>query len=82
MNPLNLYSALLLVLLILFIAGRYLLRRGASRGRSLAFGLLAVALIGGWLALRPVQTPHDAAAELRTQLGTGTPVLIEFQSPY
>mgnify|MGYP001024425736 CR=1 FL=1 len=82
MNPLNLYSALLLGLLILFIAGRYLLRYRASRGRLLVFALLAVALIGGWAALRPVQTAHDAAAELRGQLGAGTPVLLEFQSPY
>ena len=82
MNPLNLYSALILVFLILFIARRYLLHKGASQGRILAFALIAAALVGGWFALRPVQTPHDAAAGLRGQIGAGTPVLLEFQSPY
>jgi hypothetical protein len=82
MNPLNLYSALLLILIILLLAGRYLLRRGVSRGRLLVFGLIAVGVVGGWFALRPVQTPHQASAELRSQIGAGTPVLLEFQSPY
>jgi hypothetical protein len=82
MNPLNLYSALLLILIILVIAGRYLLRRGVDRKRILFFALLAVAVIGGWYLLRPVQTPHQASAQLRSQIGAGRPVLLEFQSPY
>lgn len=82
MNPLNLYSLLLAGLLVLIVAGRYLLRGGVRRGRLAALVLVAVVLLAGWWLLRPVQTPHEDASALTSQIGAGTPVLLEFQSPY
>jgi len=82
MNPLNLYSALLLFLLILLLAGGFILRRGPSRERALILVILALGLAAVWYFARPVQTPHGELADFRNQIGAGTPVLLEFQSPY
>jgi hypothetical protein len=82
MNPLNLYSAPLLLVIVILLAGVVLLRRGVSRGRVVALGLIGLGLLAGWWFVRPVQTPHADIAALRSQIGAGTPVLLEFQSPY
>jgi hypothetical protein len=71
-----------LVIFIILIAGVVLLRRGVSRGRVAVLVVLALALVAGWWFVRPVQTPHADIAALRAQIGAGTPVLLEFQSPY
>jgi hypothetical protein len=82
MNPINLYSAPILALLGLLILGFVLLRRGVSRGRVAVLVLIGLALLAGWYFLRPVQTPHEDQASIQGQIGVGTPVLLEFQSPY
>jgi hypothetical protein len=82
MNPLNIYSAPLLVILIILVAGVVLLRRGVSRGRVVALGLIGLGFLAGWWFVRPVQTSHADIAALRAQIGAGTRVLLEFQSPY
>ena len=82
MNPFNLYSALLFILFVLLLAGYFLLRPGLSLERLLILALLAFGLLFGWYRLRPVQTPHTDVEDLRSQISAGTPVLLEFQSPY
>jgi len=82
MNPINLYSAPLLIVIVILFAGFVLLRRGVSRVRVAALVLLALALVAGWWFVRPVQTPHADLDSLRGQIGVGMPVLLEFQSPY
>jgi hypothetical protein len=82
MNPLNLYSGPLLLVLVILLTGFVLLRRGVNRGRVAVLVLLALALVAGWWFVRPVQTPHADLASLQGQIGIGTPVLLEFQSPY
>ena len=82
MNPINLYSAPLLFLFVLLLAGGFLMRRGASLERLLALAVLALGLVAIWYLLRPVQTSPVELAELRSRIGAGRPVLLEFQSPY
>ena len=49
----------------------------------LAFSLIVGAYIGAWLILHPRQTPLiDDAKSVQAMIGAGTPVLLEFQSPY
>jgi ferric-dicitrate binding protein FerR (iron transport regulator) len=72
----------MLLVIVILLAGFVLLRRGVSRGRVALLVLLALALVAGWWFVRPVQTPHADLASLQGQIGAGTPVLLEFQSPY
>ncbi|HSF82883.1 MAG TPA: hypothetical protein VLA49_16735 [Anaerolineales bacterium] len=44
--------------------------------------ILALGLAAVWYFARPVQTPHGELADFRNQIRAGTPVLLEFQSPY
>jgi len=82
MNPLNLYSAPLLILFVILLAGLFLLRPGLSLVRLLVLALLTLGMAVIWYRLRPVQTPHTDVEDLRSQISAGTPVLLEFQSPY
>jgi O-antigen ligase len=81
-NPLNLYSVPLMLLVIILLAGSLLLRGGPSRGRVAILLALVIGLVVGWFTIRPVQTPTEGAEELRNRIGAGNPVLLEFQSPY
>jgi hypothetical protein len=48
-----------------------------------AFGVIAGALITAWVILHPRQTPlMDESKMVQEMIGAGTPVLLEFQSPY
>jgi hypothetical protein len=82
MSPINLYSAALLFIFIILLAGFVLLRKGASRGRVALLVLIGLGLVAGWWLVRPQQTPHADTAALQGQIGAGKPVLLEFQSPY
>ena len=82
MNPINLYSTVVFLLAGLIMVWVVVLRRRFSRGRVGGLVVLTLVIFTAWLALRPVQTPHDDAASLRAQIGAGKPVLLEFQSPY
>ena len=82
MNPINLYSSVLVGLVVLALAGRFLLRHGVSVESVLALVLLAAGLFAAWWATRPSQTQHKGLAQLRSQIGAGKYVLLELQSPY
>jgi hypothetical protein len=82
MNPINLYSAPLMIVFVLVVAGIIIVRRGLTVGGVLVFAVLAIGLVVTWLLVRPRQTPHAELADIRSQIGAGKPVLLEFQSPY
>jgi hypothetical protein len=82
MNPLNLYSLPLLFTLVMLLLGVYFIRRGLNRRHALLLGILALGMVAIWYVVRPVQTPHEDLTDLRSQIGAGLPVLLEFQSPY
>lgn len=77
------YSVLWLSALLLGVVAYVLLRQRRSLGDWIALGTLAAVLVVAWLVLhpRPSRLSGDAAAVL-AQIGQGTPVLLEFQSPF
>lgn len=76
----NQYSFLIFGLAGVLILALLLSRTGRQRVTLIA--LAGVALIALWLAVRPPATPATAVAQVRGQIGQGTPVLLELQSPY
>lgn len=78
---LNQHSFTLLALLIWIVLAGVLRRRGGWPV-LLALTVVAGALVATWYAVRPRPTPMGEAAAIQAQIGRGTPVLLEFQSPY
>ena len=67
---------------ILTIALIACLRRGWRRRDFLLIGGLALGMLVTGLLFRPTASPAADLAGIETQIGTGQPVLLEFQSPY
>jgi thiol-disulfide isomerase/thioredoxin len=79
----NQYSFLILSVGLMVVAGLILLTRKPKWNDYLAFAVIAGGLILAWSILHPRQTPlMDDAKEVQAMIGAGTPVLLEFQSPY
>ncbi len=83
MQIINQYSAVWIAAFLVAIAGVILLRRRPKWPQFLTFGLLVLGLVAAWIFLHPRQTAQSLdAAQVRASIGGGTPVLLEFQSPY
>jgi hypothetical protein len=79
----NQYSAVWMAALLLVIVGIFLFRRKPKWPQFLTFGLLAAVLVTAWIFLHPRQVAQaNDAASIQASIGRGTPVLLEFQSPY
>jgi thioredoxin 1 len=79
----NQYSFVLLALGLVMVAGVILLTRKPRWNDYLAFAVLLGGLVAAWAILHPRQTPlMDDARMVQEMIGAGTPVLLEFQSPY
>jgi hypothetical protein len=77
------YSFPLVAVVLAVAAGYMLLAHKPKWNDFLAFGVIVAALISSWVILHPRQTPlMDDAKAVRAMIGAGTPVLLEFQSPY
>lgn len=77
------YSFLLLAAALTAVAALVLLTRRPKWNDYLAFGVIVTGLITAWVVLRPRQTPlMDDAKMVQEMIGSGKPVLLEFQSPY
>lgn len=77
------YSVLWIGALLLSIAAFSLLRGRRTSGEWIAFGTLVAILLVAWMALHPRPSRLSAdAAQVIEQIGQGTPVLLEFQSPF
>ncbi len=65
------------------VAGLVLLTHSPKLKDFIAFGVIVGGLFVSWVILHPRQTPlmNDAKA-VKAMIGTGKPVLLEFQSPY
>ena len=66
------------VLLAVFVLA---LRRAPSR-QWLALAGIVLGLAAAYAAVRPTPGASNAAAQLQASIGSGTPVLVELQSPY
>jgi thiol-disulfide isomerase/thioredoxin len=79
----NQYSFLILSVGLIIVAGLILLAQKPKWNDYLAFAVIAGGLILAWSILHPRQTPlMDDAKAVQAMIGAGTPVLLEFQSPY
>ena len=79
----NQYSLILILIAILAVVAFLLFRKGIRIQEIIAFLVIFAGLAVAWMALRPTQTPlSDAASNVQARIGTGRPVLLEFQSPY
>jgi hypothetical protein len=77
------YSFLLLAAALTAVAALVLLTRHPKWNDYLAFGVIVAGLITAWFILHPRQTPlMDDAKMVQAMIGSGKPVLLEFQSPY
>ncbi|MGE5250974.1 MAG: thioredoxin family protein [Bacteroidota bacterium] len=80
---LNQYSFVVIILALVGAAGAVLLTRRPRWNDYLAFFVILGGLIAAWLILHPRQTPlMGDARHVQEAIGAGTPVLLEFQSPY
>lgn len=79
----NQYSIILAAGAIFLLAAFVLLSRRPRWQEFLSVGVIGIGLIVAWIVLHPVQTPlMENAQKVQDQIGQGTPVLLEFQSPY
>ena len=79
----NHYSFLWIALGLTIVAGLVLLTNKPKLRDFISFGVIVAGLFVAWLILHPQQTTlmGDAKA-VQAMIGVGTPVLLEFQSPY
>jgi hypothetical protein len=79
----NQYSFLTIAAGFALVAGLILLTNKPKWNDYLAFGVIVAGLFTAWAVLHPRQTPlMDDAKMVQEMIGAGTPVLLEFQSPY
>ena len=79
----NQYSFVVIAVVFAIVAGFILLTNKPKWNDYLAFGVIIVGLVAAWSILHPRQTPlMEDAKNVQAMVGAGTPVLLEFQSPY
>jgi hypothetical protein len=77
------YSLLIITTLLLVIVAVILFRKKPRLREVLAFALIAFGLAVAYFSIRPTQTMlMGDAANVQAMIGQGTPVILEFQSPY
>ncbi|MBI5354197.1 MAG: hypothetical protein HZB50_16255 [Chloroflexi bacterium] len=80
---LNQYSFIIASIFLILVAGLILLRNQPKLKDFLAFGMIVMGFVIAWVMLHPHQTPLMGNAKAVSEMiGNGTPVLLEFQSPY
>jgi hypothetical protein len=82
MSLINQQSFIFFAVLVLGLVAFFLLRDGPRRRDFAILAFLMLGIAGLWYLLRPTASAGYAAADqVRAQIGAGTPVLLEFQSP-
>jgi hypothetical protein len=79
---LNQYSFLLIAGLGLVALAFALLRDGVKGSDLIALASLAIGFTAAFALLRPRASTVAGVETVLEQIGAGTPVLLEFQSPY
>ena len=77
----NQFSFIIGALLVLIVAALLLARRKNRLRTGLLLGTLVLLLAAAWLVLHP-SGQEVTADQIRQQIGAGSPVLLEFLSPY
>ncbi len=79
----NHYSFVWIAIGLTIVAGLVLLTNKPRLRDFIAFGVIVAGLVVAWWVLHPHQTPlMSNAKSVQDMIGAGTPVLLEFQSPY
>lgn len=79
----NQYSFVIAAVAFFVVAAILLLGRKPRWQEFLSLGVIGLGLVVAWVVLHPVQTPlMEDAAKVRSMIGQGKPVLLEFQSPF
>jgi len=78
----NRYSLLIGIVVLTVLLTSILCKNQAAARNYLVLGGLLLLIALGWWIFRPTASPLQEIDEVRTQIGGGTPVLLEFQSPY
>jgi hypothetical protein len=79
----NQYSFITVAIGFVLVAGLILLTNKPKLNDYITFGVIVTGLVTVWAILHPRQTPlMDDAKMVQEMIGAGTPVLLEFQSPY
>jgi cell division protein FtsW (lipid II flippase) len=72
-----------IAVVLTIVAALILLTRGPKWRDFLSFGIIVIGLGVAFITLHPRESPLAGDAKLiQAEIGQGTPVLLEFQSPY
>lgn len=82
MKFINQYSFVLLVVIALLILGVFTLRSGLKLQNLLALGALFLGIVLAYRFLNPGSGSSDQSESILAEIQSGSPVLLEFQSPY
>lgn len=78
----NQFSFVIGGLILIAAAALLLTRRGFTPVKALLLFALVLLLVGAWVVLHPAAPNPLTADQIRSQIGAGSPVLLEFLSPY
>jgi hypothetical protein len=82
MNFINQYSFLIVAIAAIILLIFFLFRKGFEGGNLTLIGALILGLVLAFLILRPGVSSTQEAEEVLAQIGSGQPVLLQFQSNY
>jgi len=79
---LNQHSFVVAAVAAIMILAAILLRDGVRPSDLLAIGALCLGLAFAYALLGPGESTEREIAAIRSQIGRGQPILLEFQSPF
>jgi hypothetical protein len=82
MSLVNYYSFVFVVSLFIFLLAIGVFRKGIKLTKILILGFIFAGLIVIWFLIKPTQNVNVNQDQSLKLIGNGTPVLLEFQSPY
>jgi hypothetical protein len=82
MTIINQYSMIWSAVIIVGLAGFFLLRKGVTLRRLLIVLGTGAVFFGGWLTLRPDPASTNNLNDFQAELGNGVTILLELQSPF
>lgn len=82
MSILNQYSFVFIILLLMGILAGVLFRNGIQKQKIVILILVLVGVFAIWYWIKPTQNLSTSQEQSPELIGSGKPVLLEFQSPY
>ncbi len=82
MSIINYYSFVFAFCLMIILMTIVVFRKGISLKKIIGLGLVFAGLIVIWFLIKPTQIVNVNQDQSLQLIGNGTPVLLEFQSPY